>query len=68
MFRYIGRRLVYMVPTLLIISIISFILIQLPPGDYLSAMQAELSETGDIVDDAVLDGLRRPGQSTEYFW
>ena len=59
MFRYIGRRLVYMVPTLLIISIISFILIQLPPGDYLSAMQAELSETGDIVDDAVLDGLRR---------
>ena len=57
MFRYIGRRLVYMVPTLLIISIISFILIQLPPGDYLSAMQAELSETGDIVDDAVLDGL-----------
>ena len=57
MFRYIGRRLVYMVPTLLIISIISFILIQLPPGDYLSAMQAELSETGDIVDDAVLDGF-----------
>ena len=59
MFRYIGRRLFYMVPTLLIISIISFILIQLPPGDYLSAMQAELSETGDWVDDETLDALRR---------
>ena len=59
MFRYIGRRLFYMVPTLLIISIISFLLIQLPPGDYLSAMQAELSETGDWVDDETLDALRR---------
>ena len=48
-----------MVPTLLIISIISFILIQLPPGDYLSAMQAEFSETGDWVDDETLDALRR---------
>ena len=48
-----------MVPTLLIISIISFTLIQLPPGDYLSAMQAELSETGDWVDDETLDALRR---------
>ena len=59
MFRYIGRRLFYMVPTLLIISIISFILIQLPPGDYISAMQAQLSETGDWVDDDTLDALRR---------
>jgi peptide/nickel transport system permease protein len=31
---YIARRLLYMIPTLVAISIVSFILIQLPPGDF----------------------------------
>ncbi|MCC5829991.1 MAG: ABC transporter permease subunit [Phycisphaeraceae bacterium] len=44
---YIGRRLLIMIPTLLIISIIVFVIIQLPPGDFISARIAELQMTGD---------------------
>ena len=44
---YIGRRLLIMVPTLLIISIFVFTIIQLPPGDYLTTMIMELQEAGD---------------------
>ena len=42
---YIGRRLIIMVPTLLLISIISFTIIQLPPSNYidLKILQAEFS-------------------------
>lgn len=39
---YIIRRILYMVVLLLLMSIISFIIIQLPPGDYLSAYIARL--------------------------
>ena len=36
MLGYILRRIGIMIPTLFIISIISFIVIQLPPGDFLT--------------------------------
>ncbi len=32
---YIGRRLLILIPTLLIISVISFVIIQLPPGNFI---------------------------------
>ena len=35
---YIVRRIVYMILLLLVLSFVSFIIIQLPPGDYLSTM------------------------------
>ncbi len=43
---YIGRRFIIMVPTLLIISLITFIIIQLPPSNYveLKIIQAELRD------------------------
>lgn len=59
MWTYIARRLIYMIPTLLVISIISFILIQLPPGDYLTAYMAQLAQSGDAVDKAVIAALRQ---------
>ncbi|NLS77701.1 MAG: ABC transporter permease, partial [Chloroflexi bacterium] len=34
MLQYIGRRLLMLIPTLIAISIISFVIIQLPPGDF----------------------------------
>lgn len=43
---YIGRRLLIMVPTLFIISVISFMIIQLPPGDFLTIHLAQLEEEG----------------------
>ena len=58
MLLYILRRVILMIPTLLIISIISFAIIQLPPGDYLSSYVAQLRETGDIVDEAELEALK----------
>jgi len=48
-----------MIPTLLIVSILSFAVIQLPPGDYLSSYVSQLRETGDIVDAAELEALKQ---------
>jgi ABC-type dipeptide/oligopeptide/nickel transport system permease component/ABC-type transport system substrate-binding protein len=44
---YIGRRILLMVPTLLIISIATFAVIQLPPGDFVATRIMELQLTGD---------------------
>jgi peptide/nickel transport system permease protein len=59
MTEYIVRRLLTMIPTLLVISIITFIVIQLPPGDYLTTYVANLSQTGEVADEAMLETLRR---------
>ncbi len=59
MLTYIIRRLFLMLPTLLLISIISFALIQLPPGDYLSSWVAQMQETGEDVDEAQIASLRK---------
>ena len=47
-----------MIPTLLAISIITFVIIQLPPGDYLSTYIAELQSQGENVDIAKIEALR----------
>jgi peptide/nickel transport system permease protein len=56
--RYIGRRCLYMVPTLFAISVVAFLIIQLPPGDYLTTYVTRLEAEGQQVDPAVLEGLR----------
>ena len=58
MLTFLARRLVYMVITLFVISIVSFIIIQLPPGDFLTSYIARLEEQGDLVDQAQIDALR----------
>lgn len=55
---YIIRRIAIMIPTLIVISIISFTVIQLPPGDYLSSYVAQLRQQGENVDDIELANLR----------
>jgi peptide/nickel transport system permease protein len=56
---YIIRRLLLAIPTLLAISIISFIIIQLPPGDYLTQRIAELEQRyGDSSSVARAQELR----------
>jgi peptide/nickel transport system permease protein len=59
MFSFIIRRLVLMVPMLLVISIISFIVIQLPPGDYLSTYITRLEAMGRKFDEAEIQNLKR---------
>jgi len=59
MLRFVIRRVFYMVPTLLLISIVSFAIIQLPPGDYLTSYAAQLRQQGDVVDEAELAALKQ---------
>jgi len=56
--RYIGRRLVTMVLTLLVISALVFFIIKLPPGDYLTNQIAELAAEGDASSQAKAEFLR----------
>ena len=56
---FILRRLLIMVPTLIAISMISFFIIQLPPGDYLTHLVAQMEETGDEMSTEVVEQLRR---------
>src|SRR6266478_8997985 len=54
MLRYTIHRLLIMIPTLLVISFITFTIIKLPPGDFLSNQIAELKSQGDAA------GLDKP--------
>jgi peptide/nickel transport system permease protein len=47
-----------MIPTLILISIVSFAIIQAPPGDYLTVVVAEMQAQGGPVDDDQLRALR----------
>ncbi len=58
MLSFILRRLLAMVPFVLLTSVTVFILIQLPPGDYISNYAAQLAESQETVDDAALKNLR----------
>ncbi len=59
MVAYIFRRLLIMIPTLVAISVISFAIMQLPPGDFLSNRVAELEASGETVDRSELEQLRK---------
>lgn len=52
MLRYISRRVLILIPTVWAISLITFLIIQLPPGDYLTTVQASLAAAGDQPLDA----------------
>ena len=47
---YIARRLLLMIPTLAIISMISFWIINLPPGNYVDSFMAQMAGQGQIPD------------------
>jgi peptide/nickel transport system permease protein len=72
--RYVVQRIFLMIPTLVAISIIVFIIIQLPPGDFLSAMLAELAAQGEglqrerIESLRALYGLDRPLWEQYIYW
>ena len=47
-----------MIPTVIAITVLSFIIIQAPPGDYLDAYVAQLRALDQIIDDAEVESLR----------
>ncbi len=59
MLKYILKRIAIMIPTLIMISMISFAIIQLPPGDYLTSYVAGLRQMGDNVDETEIEALRQ---------
>jgi peptide/nickel transport system permease protein len=48
-----------LIPTLIFISIVTFLVIELPPGDYLTAHVANLAAGGDTIDQEQLDALKK---------
>jgi peptide/nickel transport system permease protein len=47
-----------MIPFLFAVSVVSFLLIQAPPGDYLTTYIAKLGESNEVLDQASIDNLR----------
>lgn len=52
---YLVRRMIYMVVMLLLLSFVSFVIIQLPPGDYLTTMLARMRDMGVSVNRDVIE-------------
>jgi len=59
LWQYILRRVLLAIGVLLAISLMSFILIQLPPGDYISTYIAVLRQQGALLDQRTIDDLTR---------
>lgn len=58
MLAYIARRIIAMFPMLLVISFVSFVIIQLPPGDYLNTLQAVQGTSGGGMSNETAQLLR----------
>jgi len=58
MLSYTARRILIMIPTLIAISVIVFVIIQLPPGDYLETYINELKSQGEQIDPARIEYLK----------
>jgi peptide/nickel transport system permease protein len=52
MLQFIVRRVLMMIPTLFAISIVTFIIIQLPPGDFFTTYMQNMASQGETVDQS----------------
>jgi peptide/nickel transport system permease protein len=74
MVQFIIRRLLLMIPTLFAVSLVSFIIIQLPPGDFLTSYMANRAGSGETVEQEVITamnqrfGLDRPIYVQYFMW
>lgn len=74
MLRYILHRILVMIPTVIAISVLTFIIINLPPGDFLSAQISELQAQGEGVQRERIEylrelyGLDRPLWQQYFHW
>lgn len=56
---FLLRRFIYMIITVWLVSIVSFVVIQIPPGDYVTNLVSEMMAQGaDKIDPAVIEQLR----------
>lgn len=74
MLGYIIRRLLLLIPLLIILSITSFIIIQLPPGDFLTVYIDQLRRSGIMVSEETIArlvkeyGLDKPIYIQYFMW
>jgi peptide/nickel transport system permease protein len=59
MLQYFLRRFLLMIPTLFLISVVTFVVIQLPPGDFLTTYLARQAELDGISDRSVIEAMRK---------
>lgn len=52
------RRLLFVIPTLIAVSFISFLVITIPPGDFVDHLAAQAAQTGDLMTPDEKDALR----------
>ena len=58
MINYIIRRVLIMIPTLLAVSVLVFVVIQLPPGDIITSRLQELQAEGQDISEEQIAALR----------
>lgn len=73
MLTYIARRLLLMIPTLAVISVIAFVVMELPPGDFVSTRILQMTQSGTYSEEAVTNlrhryGLDRPVYVRYWMW
>ena len=59
MWSFILRRILLMVPTLMVVSVISFAIIEAPPGDFMDSYVNALLQEQEAVDPAEIASLRK---------
>lgn len=59
MIRFLVRRFAYMALTLLLVSFISYLIIQAAPGDYAEIYAAKKAATGAVISQADIEAVRR---------
>jgi len=59
MLQFIVRRVLMMIPTLFAISVVTFVIIQLPPGDFFTTYISNLAAMGESVDQTVVESIKK---------
>jgi peptide/nickel transport system permease protein len=74
MIQYIIRRVILAIPTVIVISMLSFMIIQLSPGNFMDDYAAQLAAQGEQISDQQLKalenayGLNDPGYVQYFKW
>jgi peptide/nickel transport system permease protein len=68
MIAYVTRRLILAILTSWAISVIAFVIIQLPPGDFVNSYIANLSASGSMVSAQEADALREQYGLNQPMW
>lgn len=56
--KYIGKRILMFIPTVLLISVMVFFIIQLPPGDFISTYVSKMQEQGETFTPEMIEAIR----------